>query len=198
MKKAVECLCVVASAGGWEANGLLTVLRWREEAADGQGWCWERDFILSVNLSRQKERGPSGASETRAVAVGAWGGEQGPGSAAALAPRCRGVLKPGHGGSAPPALIPHSAAGGKAGRKRKHGLCATAGLKGWCCWHRYGEVIASSALLHVRFHLLPQLFPQAESRHLQGNGKVLQAPSLSVTDLTVGDCALTACYSFCF
>lgn len=36
---------------------------------------------------------------------------------------------------------------------------AAARLKESCCQHRYGKVIASSALLHVRFHLLPQLFP---------------------------------------
>lgn len=74
-----------------------------------------------------------------------------PDSAAALPPHGLRALR-----------LPHcsgSVLGGwKEGRERKQSLSASAYLKELCCRHHYRKVLTSSTVLHVLFHLLPQLF----------------------------------------
>lgn len=115
MKKAVECLCVVASAVDsrlmvyWQLGGGS----WWKGLVLGQGFA-----SACKSLSQQKEHGP-----WHALQVGIWG----LGRRAEQCPQPCSICTPQPGGTwgSAPRADPASPAG-KEGQRRKHSLCAAA------------------------------------------------------------------------
>lgn len=117
-----------------EANGLSTGLG-RGGGGRRRGGCWERDRIVFVTLSRQKDRGPLAALEARAATAGAWGGAWGPRLCSS---------------SPTPLRLPSSSHSLRPGERRMEKEAQPP-----CNWRHSGRVIASSALRRGPFLCLP-------------------------------------------
>lgn len=156
MKKAVECLCVVASAVDsrlmvyWRLGGGS----WRKGLVLGQGFA-----SLPVNPSQQKEH---------ALEVGIWGSgeERGAVPPALQHPHCLG----GSSGSAPQGLIQHLLPGERRTAKEARPVCSSSSDPAASITP---GMLSPPALLSTS-RLLPSLF--CGLSHLQGDGAVPWTP----------------------